>query len=101
MRELFSSGFKTDKLTNEQRAKVAAECCPDEPWEIFGNYVRSPFMSYWSPDSHAWQWKALTQKVADLARVTGNPSTFLRVLDAIATNDTDALESLCWELMPK
>ena len=89
------------KLTNEQRAKVASHCtgCKARVNPI-NNQIELPgafYFSSWAP--YGTDYRILTQKSADLARVTGNPSIFLRVLDAIATNNVNDLESLCFELI--
>lgn len=101
----------TTSLTVEQRKRIAEACIPDDPWEILGNYARSPHKSYWAPESHAWQWQALTRKCASLifdqtmAEKSGSdrqPYLWIccaRLIEYLKNNNTDAIEQLVYELI--
>lgn len=91
----------TDKLKPEQRRMVAEACLPALTWSATdnGSVRASARISAWWPKSSPGDWKALVRWLAKDIRKCGDMTDCLCLADAIATDNTEALERMALEVL--
>lgn len=92
----------TKQLTPEVRKKVAEAATGDDYIIVEGGLLQKTWLERnWEPESNIYQREKLTHKLAQVieAMDRDNLGAMMRFNEALAANDTTALEALLAELM--